>query len=547
MTADTNRKKEKSKQTSSTLNIKTVESQPSSETSASEEADRSAVDEQKHYEYVQTLALEFFDSTRKLHELGSSSRNVLTQAALNYDLTIPREKKKQFQISYSTIKKLNLEQLSLDEQKRLAAVIALHQKKIKRKKFNGLNLSPINQREVLTITAMLRIAVGLDDSRSQGTEIKHIESNREKILMIVEGPEALTDAEAAQRCSQLWKKIGYPNLRIIESAEAKDKYVPYPEPTERPYVESKDLVVEAARKVMRFNFALMLQEEDGTRIGDDIEALHDMRVATRRLRASFEVFRKCFEPGILKPYLKGLRSTGRALGKVRDFDVLLDNMKNYQASLSVEQWEASDVYIQACELERESARIEMLSYLDSKKFASFKRKFNIFLNAVGTGERKYSTDQQNPKLVCEVAPMLIYTRFASVRSYDSIIEKATIEQLHMLRIEFKNFRYTVEYFREVLGTEVESVINILKKQQDHLGRLNDARIAMKITNAFIKPYGSIQKDLLVGKKDYKKAVDEYLEYRQEELDNLMTSFPDTWSEFNSAEFKRNLAFAISVL
>jgi len=187
-------------------------------------------------------------------------------------LTIPREKKKQFQISYSTIKKLNLEQLSLDEQKRLAAVIALHQKKIKRKKFNGLNLSPINQREVLTITAMLRIAVGLDDSRSQGTEIKHIESNREKILMIVEGPEALTDAEAAQRCSQLWKKIGYPNLRIIESAEAKDKYVPYPEPTERPYVESKDLVVEAARKVMRFNFALMLQEEDGTRIGDDIES-----------------------------------------------------------------------------------------------------------------------------------------------------------------------------------------------------------------------------------------------------------------------------------
>ena len=72
-------------------------------------------------------------------------------------------------------------------------------KKIKRKKFNGLNLSPIHQREVLTITAVLRIAVGLDDSRSQATEIKHIESNREKILMVVEGPEALTDVEAAQR------------------------------------------------------------------------------------------------------------------------------------------------------------------------------------------------------------------------------------------------------------------------------------------------------------------------------------------------------------
>jgi len=42
---------------------------------------------------------------------------------------------------------------------------------------------------------------------------------------------------------------------------------------------------EAGRKVLRTHFARMLANEAGTRLGEDIEELHDMRVATRRLRA----------------------------------------------------------------------------------------------------------------------------------------------------------------------------------------------------------------------------------------------------------------------
>ncbi|MEN6300772.1 MAG: CHAD domain-containing protein, partial [Anaerolineaceae bacterium] len=49
-----------------------------------------------------------------------------------------------------------------------------------------------------------------------------------------------------------------------------------------PGVERNDAISEAARKILRFQFAQMLLNEEGTRLGEDIEALHDMRVATRR-------------------------------------------------------------------------------------------------------------------------------------------------------------------------------------------------------------------------------------------------------------------------
>jgi CHAD domain-containing protein len=77
-----------------------------------------------------------------------------------------------------------------------------------------------------------------------------------------------------------------------------------------------------------------------------------------------------------------------------------------------------------------------------------------------------------------LAPLLIYTRLASVRAFNAILPDASIEQLHGLRIEFKKLRYTIEFFREVLGEEARAVIDDLKALQDHLGDLNDAQGAI---------------------------------------------------------------------
>ena len=100
-----------------------------------------------------------------------------------------------------------------------------------------------------------------------------------------------------------------------------------------PGVVAGDSLAEAGRKVLRFHFARMLEREAGTRQGDDLEELHSMRVATRRMRAAWRVFGDGFRHGPSRRYVSELRAVATALGAVRDQDVLLEGLTTYMAAL----------------------------------------------------------------------------------------------------------------------------------------------------------------------------------------------------------------------
>ncbi|MEJ2326812.1 MAG: CHAD domain-containing protein, partial [Chromatiaceae bacterium] len=98
-------------------------------------------------------------------------------------------------------------------------------------------------------------------------------------------------------------------------------------------IQTLDLRKDAARKPLYFHFLRKLYHEPGTRLGEDIEELHDMRVATRRMRAAFQVFGDYLDMDKMKVFLKGLRRTGRALGAVRDLDVFWEKTQHYLEKL----------------------------------------------------------------------------------------------------------------------------------------------------------------------------------------------------------------------
>ena len=77
-----------------------------------------------------------------------------------------------------------------------------------------------------------------------------------------------------------------------------------------------------ALSVLRRHFSVMLAKEPGTRLADDIEELHDMRVATRRLRAVLSLFEDVLPVTVTKLGSE-LAWLGRTLGAVRDLDVQL--------------------------------------------------------------------------------------------------------------------------------------------------------------------------------------------------------------------------------
>ena len=85
--------------------------------------------------------------------------------------------------------------------------------------------------------------------------------------------------------------------------------------------------LEAAHTSLRQQLHEMMSHLDGTRQGDDIEALHDMRVASRRLRAALSVFAAAFPPKPFRMTEKEVAKTTDALGAVRDGDVQIEFMQ----------------------------------------------------------------------------------------------------------------------------------------------------------------------------------------------------------------------------
>jgi CHAD domain-containing protein len=229
---------------------------------------------------------------------------------------------------------------------------------------------------------------------------------------------------------------------------------------------------EAGRKTFAFHFRRMLYHEPGTREGEDIKALHDMRVATRRMRAAFRVFGSFFDPKVVAPHLKGLKRTGRALGAVRDLDVFRLKIQVYLDALSELQRGSLDDLLVVWDEQREAARQRMNAYLDSEEYRRFVERFDEFVETEGMGSLLISPDggEPRPYRVHHVAPMAVYGRLAAVRAYDEwvTIPDPPLARLHQLRIACKGLRYTLEFFGEVLGPEASSVIEEVVTLQDHL-------------------------------------------------------------------------------
>ncbi|NWF65634.1 MAG: CHAD domain-containing protein [Chloroflexi bacterium] len=360
------------------------------------------------------------------------------------------------------------------------------------------------------------------------------------LLTLVTETEAGAKVQTAPRPAKAKKAKKAKKLR---QSEAKTEY-----PVRNTIgLEPTDSLAEAGRKVLSFHFGRMLSHEPGTRQGNDIEALHDMRVATRRMRAAFRVFGSGFRQKTVKPLLVGLRTTARILGQVRDLDVFMDKLQQYQQILPENEQAGLQLLLETWSAKREQARQEMLAYLDSKKYRRFKKEFLKFVTTPGLGVKPISDDKPVPYQLRYLVPGLIYDRYEAVHAYETKLEKATPETLHQLRITFKQFRYALEFFAEILGEEGERVIEAVKALQDHLGELNDAEVASHSLRDLLAEWDQNQAHLPLTERQSPTQLAAYLEAKLEERQRLLETFPQAWACFNQPELRRNLALAISVL
>ena len=339
----------------------------------------------------------------------------------------------------------------------------------------------------------------------------------------------------------------HPPEDIEKDQTFESKKIPYPLPQNSVGVKAEDSLAEAGRKIWLYHFAIMVSHEQGTLLGEDIEELHDMRVATRRMRSAFDIFSPAFNPKIMKRYLNGLRKIGRVLGQVRDMDVILQNGMIYQQQLNESDRTGIDPLLAEWKRVIETERIMLIKHLQSGEYEKFKQDFNRFLQANGSDQAANDQGNEGISMVRDIVPILIYSRYAAIRSYETIVPTASVSQLHDLRIEFKKFRYTLEYFKEILNESVSKLINEIKQYQDHLGELHDADVACQLVRDFLKKWEANQQRSLIQERINPEPIVNYLAYLHAERYRLMMTFPEFWQNINRTEFRQNLANTITLL
>jgi CHAD domain-containing protein len=130
-----------------------------------------------------------------------------------------------------------------------------------------------------------------------------------------------------------------------------------------------------AARVLTERLDALMEHEAGTRAGADPEELHDMRVASRRLRAALEAFAVCYRGKQFRRIATQTKALTDALGGVRDSDVLRARMVAYAETAPPDERLAIAGFIRRIEAERDVRRAAMLRALDDLAASGYARRF----------------------------------------------------------------------------------------------------------------------------------------------------------------------------
>jgi CHAD domain-containing protein len=488
---------------------------------------------------VQKTALALFDGVAAGHGLPARARRLLELAAACYGAARDAGEQRADRAGRDLVLAAPLAGLSADDQAIVASAVAFQRDKVRPNREPAfLRLGEKNQQTALRLAAILRVA-GAIDVDPAGYLLVH--SDSDSVTLIGGGERAAEMVAAVEVRAGLWREsIGGLTVRAAESDElaAADGFLatngargngahadplPLPGPLGQPI--GGEPIAEAARRMLRRFFDKLLAREEAVIGGEDMEDIHQMRVATRRLRASLQVVEGVFEDALIRRYRRGLRRIAQSLGAVRDGDVFLQHVAEHRDSLPLADRTRLDPLIEAVGAERGRARQELLSDLDSKRYRKFKRDFAEFLTTPGAGV----LDAPEPGIsqrVRDFAGSAIWRRYELWRAYEVILPNATNETLHQARIAGKRLRYTLEFFAEALGRKVEQELAPLVALQENLGALQDGITAQ----AHIAALGLAQDP----------GAQEYLAFREQERAALLAELPQRWEKVGSATYRRRL-------
>jgi triphosphatase len=210
------------------------------------------------------------------------------------------------------------------------------------------------------------------------------------------------------------------------------------------------------------------QYEPGARLGEDAEALHQLRVTARRIDATLGLFKRQLPPALVQAR-KTTKGVLRSLGAARDLDVQLLELAQYCDGRPEHEQTAAEPLRLRLESERERARARMVRGLDSEAT-------HHWLETLSLAGTERAERGGEPALA--VLPERVRRRFRKLRkSVANLRGKSSMDEYHQVRRRAKQLRYALECGGALFGKPGDETLKSLRRLQDRLGAQQDAHMA----------------------------------------------------------------------
>jgi CHAD domain-containing protein/uncharacterized protein YjbK len=484
-----------------------------------------------HTRYVVSLSLILFEALQETYHLPDKARDLIELGALLHDVGVSIDEAHHHSVGRDIVLSSDVPGLDEDDRALVACLVAFHRKKVRPETEPAyIRLNKKKRRLALLLASLLRVADGLDYSHSQTTQISSCTVKDDAVFLHISGP--AEDGLRAIKKSDLWMKTIGGNVHIINDPESREETFLVPAVDEQRWDHgvivptNEKALAEMGRRLMRRYFQKLLVRENEAREDKDSEAVHDMRVATRRLRAILPVLESVVSPKKVRLYRKGMQKIAQSLARVRDSDVFIQHVQGYCEELPDQQQNHIDPLVNALQREREVARTHMLMELDSQHYSKFKRNFSAFIT---DNAAEWSMDVR----ICEVAGSRIWKCYEELRLFETRIDMDNLiesndDVLHTTRIAGKRLRYALELFSDQYEEKVQPVLEPLVALQECLGSIQDISVA----KTFVAT--------IDGRGDEKAALDAYVLARTLERSQQIEKFPALWNTMMADSYRRNL-------
>lgn len=260
---------------------------------------------------------------------------------------------------------------------------------------------------------------------------------------------------------------------------------------------------DGTKLVLRVRFEEMWSLRAEALDWSDIEGVHDMRVASRRLRSALRDFKPFLKQSKLRGVSDELKKLADALGTVRDEDVAIEALEKLAAEDAPPEVVAGvKQFAMARRMQREGERAALVKALEDVSLsglqAKFDKKIEKALKVSRDGDKKDESNAFETSFR-QAGREIIKARVEELRSLSAgLYQPRKTKPLHRIRIAAKRLRYAVELFAQCWNDSLAPFAKEVAEMQGSLGDLHDCDV-------WIEEFGKLLTDRSKGASRFEAA------------------------------------------